>query len=102
VQFVEDVDAAVLKNFQDITLADGYATKTLRNRLMTVAEMLTHAGSTTQVKWKDARHRRKGVALADLKDWLGHEDLKTTSTYLGSESLHAKHVRAAADAVLSF
>lgn len=54
VQFVEDIDAAVLKHFQNTTLKEGYAAKTLENRLVTVADFLKHAGSTLRPKWKEA------------------------------------------------
>jgi integrase/recombinase XerD len=54
VQFVEDIDAATLKHFQDITLKEGYAAKTLENRLVTVADFLKHAGSTVRPKWNEA------------------------------------------------
>ena len=50
VQFIEDIDAAVLRNFQDITLKQNYTAKTLHNRLVTVAQMLTDAGSTVKVE----------------------------------------------------
>jgi integrase/recombinase XerD len=53
VQFVEDIDAATLKHFQDITLKEGYAAKTLENRLVTVADFLKHAGSTVRPKWNE-------------------------------------------------
>jgi integrase/recombinase XerD len=53
-QFVEDIDAAVLSNFQDITLKEGYSAKTLHNRFVTVAQMLADAGSTVRPNRKNA------------------------------------------------
>ena len=54
VQFVEDIDEAVLRNFQDITLKEDYSAKTLHNRFVTVAQMLADAGSTIRPNRKNA------------------------------------------------
>jgi integrase len=54
VQFVEDIDADVLRHFQDNTLKQNYTAKTLHNRLVTVAQMLKQAGSTVKVNFKEA------------------------------------------------
>ena len=59
VQFVESIDASVVRHFQEVTLADGYSAKTLRNRLMTVADFLKQAGSSTKVTWKNAPKAEK-------------------------------------------
>ena len=44
----------------------------------------------------------RGVSLNDLKNWLGHKDLKTTQLYLAGSESHAPHVRAAVEAAFSF
>jgi integrase/recombinase XerD len=48
------------------------------------------------------RHHHNGTPLNDLRLWLGHKDLVTTQKYLAAADTQAAHVRAAADAVLSF
>ncbi len=54
VQFMEDVDAGVLKHFQDVMLKEGLAAKTVRNRLLIVSFLLKHVGSTAKIEWPNA------------------------------------------------
>jgi integrase len=54
IRFVDEVDAAALKHFQDGMAKQGLAAKTIRNRMLIVSFLLKHASVTVKVNWKDA------------------------------------------------
>lgn len=52
-QFMEDIDAGVLRHFQDAMVKEGLAHKTVKNRLLIVSFLLKHQGSTVKLDWKN-------------------------------------------------
>ena len=54
IRFIDEVDAAALKHFQDGMAKQGLAAKTVRNRMLIVSFLLKHAGARVKVAWKNA------------------------------------------------
>jgi integrase len=54
VRFVDEIDAGVLKAFQDGMARQKLASKTIRNRMLILSFLLKHAGVGTKVNWQDA------------------------------------------------
>lgn len=54
IRFIDEVDAAALKHFQDGMAKQGLAAKTIRNRMLIVSFLLKHAGVSVKVNWKNA------------------------------------------------
>jgi len=54
VRFIDEVDAAKLKDFQDGMARQGLAAKTIRNRMLIVSFLLKHASVSVKVDWKNA------------------------------------------------
>jgi integrase/recombinase XerD len=71
VGFVEEIDAKTVRHFQDWMLTEQQlAAKTVRNRLLTVADFLKHAGSPVKVQWKEAPKAEENPPRAYADDEL--------------------------------
>jgi integrase/recombinase XerD len=54
IRFIDEVDAAALKHFQDGMAKQGLAPKTIRNRMLIASFLLKHAAVAVKVNWQNA------------------------------------------------
>jgi integrase/recombinase XerD len=91
VRFVDEIDAGVLKAFQDGMARQKLASKTIRNRMLILSFLLKHAGVGIKVNWQDAPVVEKQAVrafsnpeLRKLFDGCSTEENAVFSFFLGT------------------
>jgi integrase len=91
VRFIDEVDEAGLKQFQDGMAKQGLAPKTIRNRMLIVSFLLKHASVRVKVNWKNAPIVEKqpvrafsDAELRKLFDTCNPEEHAVFSFFLGT------------------